>query len=107
MFFTEFNPMSAAEVAEKLQKVNIAGATVEESLKGVDIAILLHHDTVEGNAGNLQLSCQLREHHILAPRHCTIGTAVECLHLKTLLLRKIHFLRMEPLQIRHLSLELR
>ena len=86
---------------------HIAGATVEEGLEGIDVTVLLHHDTIEGNAGDLQFTRQLGEHHILAPRHGTIRTAIERLDLEALLLREIDLLRMEALQIGHLTLQLR
>ncbi len=85
---------------------NIAGTTIEESLERIYITILLHHDTIEGDAGNRQFARQLGEHHILAPRHRAIWATVERLHLKALLLWEIDLLRVETFQIGHLTLQL-
>ena len=87
--------------------LHIAGTSVEEGFKGIDITVLLHHDAIEGDTGNRQFTRQLWEHHILAPRHCAIRTAIECLNLEAFLLREIDLLRMEALQVRHLALQLR
>ena len=87
--------------------LHITGASVEESLEGIDVTVLLHHDAVEGDAGYLKLTRQLWEHHILAPCHSAIRTAIERFHLEALLLRKFHLLCVETLQVGHLTLQLR
>ena len=90
-----------------LLHLHIARTPIEKSFKGVNVTILLNHNAIEGDAGDCQLTRQLRKHHILAPRHRAIRTTIESLDLETLLLRKIHLLSMEALQVRHLTLQLR
>ena len=85
---------------------NVAASTVEESFEGIHIAVLLNHRACESDAGNLQLSCHLWEHHVLAPGDATVVPAVDILDMERLLLGQFHLLRMESRQVGHLSLEL-
>ena len=89
-----------------LLHLDIAGAAVEEGLEGVDVAVLLHDDAVERQGRNLQLTRYLGEHDVLRPRHRAVGTTVDGLYLEALLLGQRHFLRMESIQVGHLSLQL-
>jgi len=86
--------------------LNIAGSSIEKCLKGVNGAVLLHHNALEGDARNLQFACHLRVHDILAPCHSTIRPAVDTFKMETLLLGQRYFLGMKTGQIRHLALEL-
>ena len=88
-----------------LLHLHIAGTAIEEGFKGIDIMVTLHHHTLKGKGRNLQLTRHLREHHILAPCHRTIGTAVNILNGKLLLLGQRNLLRVEALKVRHLTLE--
>ena len=83
--------------------LNISGTAIEESLKGVDITVLLNYDTIERNAGNLQLAGLLREHDILAPRHSLVRTAIQHLDRETLLIGKRYLASIKVLQVRHLT----
>ena len=81
--------------------LDITATSIEESLKGIDIAILLHNDTLKGNARNLELSRHLREHHILTPRRRLIRTTVKGLNRETLLRRQTDLLSIKTLQVWH------
>ena len=89
-----------------LLDLDIARAAVEEGLKGIDIAVLLHDDTLEGDRGDMELSRHLREHDVLAPGTCAVRTSVDGLYREALLLREIHLLRVEALQVGHVATEL-
>ena len=90
-----------------LLHLDVARAAVEERLEGVYVAVLLHDDAVERDAGNGQFTRNLREHDILAPRHRTVRTAVDGLNLEALLLGQLYLLRVEALKVGHLALQLR
>ena len=81
----------------------IARATIKESLEGINIAILLHDDTLEGDTRNLEFPRHLWEHHILAPCCRLIGSAVKGFNRETLLRGQTHLLRIETLQVRHVT----
>ena len=68
-----------------LLHLDIARATVEERLEGIDVAILLYDDALEGDAWDLKFTRHLREHHILAPSGSPIRTSVESLNREALL----------------------
>ena len=88
-----------------LLDLDIAGTAVEESLEGVYITVLLHHDTVERNAWNFELARLLWKHDILAPRYRLVRAAVEHLDRKTLLSGQRNLTGIEVLQVRHLAIE--
>ena len=90
-----------------LLHLDIAGTAVKEGLKGIDGTVLLDDDAVERDAGDLELARYLREHDVLRPGHRTVGTTVDVLYLKALLLRQRDFLRMEAVEFGHLSFQLR
>ena len=87
--------------------LHITRAAIEEGLKRVDVAVLLNNNTIERNAGNLQLTRNLWEHDILRPSDSTVRTTVDGLNLKTLLLGQRHLLSVETVQLGHLSFKLR
>ena len=89
-----------------LLHLDIAGTSVEESLERIDVTVLLHHDALESDARNLELASHLREHHVLTPGTGAIGTPVEGLDGKALLLWQIHLLRIETLQVGHIATQL-
>ncbi len=68
-----------------LLHLDIARASIEERLEGIDVTILLYDDALEGDAWNLKLTRHLREHHILAPSGSPIRTSVEGLNREALL----------------------
>ena len=86
--------------------LHITRAAIEESLDGVDIAVLLNHDTLEGDGRNLELARHLRIHDVLTPGDTTVRTAVDDLGVKHFLLWLWYLLRVEALQIGHLAVEL-
>ena len=86
-----------------LLHLDIARATIEECLEGINVTILLYDDALEGDAGNLELARHLGEHHILAPRGGPIRTAVEGLNRETLLCGQAHLLGVEALQVGHIT----
>ena len=87
--------------------LNVAGAAIEEGFEGVDITILLDHNTFEGDARNLELTRHLREHDVLTPGTRAIRAPIDVLNRKTLLLREVDLLGIEALQIRHIASQLR
>ena len=86
-----------------LLHLDIAGATVEECLERIDVTILLDDDALEGDAGDLKLTCHLGEHHILAPCGSPIRTSVEGLNREALLRGQAHLLSVEALQVGHIT----
>ena len=95
-----------ARCLDLLLHLHITRAAVEESLKWVYVAVLLHHNTIEGDGWHLQFARHLWEHHILAPRHRLIVTPVKLFYLEALLLRQGNLLRMEAFQVGHFTLQL-
>ena len=91
---------------DRLMHLDITRAAIEESLDGVDIAVLPNHDTLEGDAWNLHFSCHLRIHHILTPSNSTIWFTINSFDMETLLLWQRYFLSMETCELRHLTFEL-
>ena len=89
-----------------LLHLDISRPSVEERLKGVDVAILLHDDAVECYAWYLKFARYLREHHILAPCNRPVRTPIVILHLEALLLRQLYLLGVKSLQVGHLTVEL-
>ena len=83
--------------------LNITRTTIEESFKRIDIPVLLYHNTFKRDARDLQLARHLRKHHILTPCGSLIRTPIEGLYGETLLLRQIHFLGIETLQVGHIT----
>ena len=88
-----------------LLHLDISRTAVEECLKGIDIPILHDNSTIERDCRNIEFSSHLRKHHVLAPSDSAIRSAVVCLDLETLLLRQLHFLCVESLEVGHLAVE--
>ena len=89
-----------------LLHLHIARTSVEESLEGIDVTVLLHDNTLVGNAWNLEFSRHLREHDILLPCHRAVGLAIQRLDVELLLLRQRHLAGIETLQVSHLTIQL-
>lgn len=89
-----------------LLDLDVTGTAVKESLKGIDITVLLNHDSLEGDARNLEFTRHLGEHHILAPRASAVRTPVDSLYRKALLLWQIHLLGVETLKVGHIATQL-
>ncbi len=56
--------------------LHIARTAIEEGFHRIDISVLLHHDALEGDGRNLQVTGHLRIHHILAPGNALVRTAI-------------------------------
>ena len=95
-----------ARSLDLLLHLDVAGTSIEEGLKGIDVAVLLYDDTFVGNAGDFQFACRLGEYDVLLPSDSPIGLSVEILDMELLLLRQWHFAGIKTLQVGHLTIQL-
>ena len=86
--------------------LHIARTAIEEGFHRIDISVLLHHDALEGDGRNLQVTGHLRVHYILAPGNALVRTAIHHLVMEGFLLRQSNFLSMESLEVWHLAFQL-